>query len=95
MAIMNNFASGGAPTDELTATPAEVMKGYKFLGSGFDEEQTGTLELTGNAAVNHVLQGETFYNTNPKNKLTGTMTVNSIFSFKAQVVSGRQILFTW
>lgn len=95
MAIMNNFASGGAPTDELTATPAEVMKGYKFLGAGSDEEQTGTLELTGNAAVNHVLQGETFYNTNPKNKLTGTMTVNSIFSFKAQVVSGRQILFTW
>lgn len=95
MAIMNNFTSGGAPTDELTATPAEVMKGYKFLGSGSDEEQVGTLELTGNALVNHVLQGETFYSTNPKEKLTGTMTVNSIFSFKAQVVSGRQILFTW
>ena len=30
MAIMNNFTSGGAPTDELTATPAEVMAGYKF-----------------------------------------------------------------
>lgn len=94
MAIMNNFTSGGAPTDELTATPAKVMKDYKFLGSGSDDEQVGTLELTGNALVNHVLQGETFYNTNPKNKLTGTMTVNSIFSFKAQVVSGRQILFT-
>ena len=95
MAIMNNFASGGAPTDELTATPREVMKGYKFLGSGSDEEQTGTLELTGNAAVNHVLQGETFYNTNPKQKLTGTMTVNSILSFSVAAYSGRRVLLKW
>jgi len=95
MAIMNNFASGGAPTDELTATPGEVMKGYKFLGSGSDEEQTGTLELTGNAAVNHVLQGETFYNTNPKQKLTGTMTVNSILSFSVAAYSGRRVLAKW
>ena len=92
---MNNFASGGAPTDELTATPGEVMKGYKFLGSGSDEEQTGTLELTGNAAVNHVLQGETFYNTNPKQKLTGTMTVNSILSFSVAAYSGRRVLAKW
>ena len=95
MAIMNNFASGGAPTDELTATPGEVMKGYKFLGSGSDEEQTGTLELTGNAAVNHVLQGKTFYNTNPKQKLTGTMTVNSILSFSVAAYSGRRVLAKW
>lgn len=92
---MNNFTSGGAPTDELTATPAEVMAGYKFLGAGSDDEQVGTLALTGNAVVNHVLQGETFYSTNPKTKLTGTMTVNSVLSFSAQVVSGRQILCKW
>lgn len=95
MAIMNNFTSGGAPTDELTATPAEVMSGYKFLGAGSDDEQVGTLALTGNAVVNHVLQGETFYSTNPKTKLTGTMTVSSVLSFSAQVVSGRQILCKW
>lgn len=95
MAIMNNFTSGGAPTDELTATPAEVIKGYKFLGSGSDEEQVGTLELTGNALVNHVLQGETFYSTNPKEKLTGTMTVNSILSFDGAVYSSTAIMFTW
>lgn len=95
MAIMNNFTSGGAPTDELTATPAEVMKGYKFLGSGSDDEQVGTLELTGNAAVNHVLQGETFYSTNPKQKLTGTMTVNSILSFSVAAYSGRRVLLKW
>lgn len=95
MAIMNNFTSGGAPTDELTATSAEVMKGYKFLGSGSDDEQVGTLELTGNALVNHVLQGETFYNTNPKQKLTGTMTVNSILSFSVAAYSGRRVLLKW
>lgn len=95
MAIMNNFTSGGAPTDELTATPAEVMKGYKFLGSGSDDEQVGTLELTGNALVNHVLQGETFYSTNPKQKLTGTMTVNSILSFSVAAYSGRRVLLKW
>ena len=92
---MNNFTSGGAPTDELTATSAEVMKGYKFLGSGSDDEQVGTLELTGNALVNHVLQGETFYNTNPKQKLTGTMTVNSILSFSVAAYSGRRVLLKW
>lgn len=95
MAIMNNFTSGGAPTDELTATPAEVMKGYKFLGSGSDDEQVGTLKLTGNALVNHVLQGETFYSTNPKQKLTGTMTVNSILSFSVAAYSGRRVLLKW
>ena len=92
---MNNFTSGGAPTDELTATPAEVMKGYKFLGSGSDDEQVGTLELTGNALVNHVLQGKTFYSTNPKQKLTGTMTVNSILSFSVAAYSGRRVLLKW
>ena len=92
---MNNFTSGGAPTDELTATSAEVMKGYKFLGSGSDDEQVGTLELTGNALVNHVLQGETFYSTNPKQKLTGTMTVNSILSFNVAAYSGRRVLLKW
>lgn len=95
MSVLNRFPTGGAPTDGLTATPAEVMKGYKFLGAGSDEEQTGTLELTGNAAVNHVLQGETFYNTNPKQKLTGTMTVNSILSFSVAAYSGRRVLAKW
>lgn len=95
MSVLNRFPTGGAPTDGLTATPGEVMNGYKFLGSGSDEEQTGTLKLTGNAAVNHVLQGETFYNTNPKQKLTGTMTVNSILSFSVAAYSGRRVLAKW
>lgn len=95
MSVLNRFPTGGAPTDELTATPAEVMSGYKFLGAGSDDEQVGTLALTGNAVVNHVLQGETFYNTNPKQKLTGTMTVNSILSFNVAAYSGRRVLAKW
>lgn len=81
MAIINNFISGGVDTSELTATPTEVMKGYIFLGLGSDEEQTGTLELTGNAAVNQVLTGTNFYTTNPQSRQTGTLTVSSIFSY--------------
>lgn len=81
MAIINNFISGGVDTSELTATPTEVMKGYIFLGLGSDDEQTGTLELTGNANVNQVLTGTTFYTANPQIQQTGTLTVNSIFAY--------------
>nr|DAZ68894.1 MAG TPA: hypothetical protein [Caudoviricetes sp.] len=81
MAIINNFISGGVDTSELTATKSEVMKGYIFLGLGSDDEQTGTLELTGNANVNQVLSNETFYTTNPQTQQTGTLTVNSIFAY--------------
>ncbi|NLC67338.1 MAG: hypothetical protein GX754_00825, partial [Clostridiaceae bacterium] len=35
--------------------------------------QTGTLELTGNAVAADVLSGKTFYNTNPKSKISGSM----------------------
>lgn len=94
MSVLNRFPTGGGSNDGLTATPGEVLSGYKFVGASTDDVQMGTLQLTGNATTNHVLSGTTFYTNNPKNKLTGTMTVNSIFSFKAQVVSGRQILFT-
>lgn len=60
MAIINSFISGGVDTSELTATKSEVMKGYIFLGLGSDDEQTGTLELTGNANVNQVLLVQLF-----------------------------------
>lgn len=81
MAIINNFISGGVDTSELTATKSEVMKGYIFLGLGSDDEQIGTLELTGNTNVNQVLTGTTFYTTNPQAQQTGTLTVNSIFAY--------------
>lgn len=79
--IISNFISGGVDTSELTATPSEVMKGYIFLGSGSDDEQTGTLELTGSASENQVLTGTTFYSTNPQYRQTGSLVVSSIFAY--------------
>lgn len=89
---------GGAPginPNELTAEAGDVIAG-KIAGikdnySGV----TGTLTLTGNAQLNHVLSGETFYTTNPKVKLTGTMNVQSILSFSSAPYSANQIVFTW
>ena len=52
-------------------TPEDVIKGVTF---GTEEGlKTGTLELTGDATTTDVLSGKTFYSTNPKSKLTGTM----------------------
>ena len=87
---------GGAGSDGCTGTPAELMKGYTAIlkGSG-DEPVEGQLELTGNAQADHVLSGETFYTTDPKNRLTGTMTVNSILSFEVAPYSGRRVLAKW
>ncbi len=54
-----------------TATSAEVMSGYT-IGTE-DGVVSGTLLLSGDSAVANVLSGKTFYSTNPKAKLTGTM----------------------
>ena len=67
-------AGGGVSSEDVTASVAEVLKGYTALtkDSG-DEPAQGTLELTGNAGAGQVLSGYTFYSTNPKSKQTGTM----------------------
>ena len=89
-------AGGGSGSDECTATKAELMKGYTaILSDSGDEPAEGTLELTGNAQAGHVLAGETFYTTNPKQKQTGSMTVNSLLSFSVAVSSGRRVTATW
>lgn len=48
----------------------------------------------GNADAGRVLQGVSFTSQNGM-KMAGTMTVNSILSFKVAGVSGRQVLFQW
>ena len=65
---------GKAGSDECTGTAAELMKGYTAIlrGSG-DEPAEGQLELTGNAQAAHVLNGETFYTSDPKKRQSGTM----------------------
>ena len=71
----------GSGSDECTATKAEVLKGYKTITSDSDDEIVeGTLELSGDAADSQVLAGKTYYNTNPKNKRSGTMTNNGAVS---------------
>lgn len=92
-----NFGGGsGSGSDDCTAAAGDVIKGKTAIVNGSDDDPVnGTLELTGNAQAPHVLAGETFYTTNPKSKLTGTMMVNSILSFSAQAYSGRQVLLKW
>ena len=95
MSILNRFPTGGGIPDDLTATTGEVLNGYKFVGSGTDDVQTGALQLTGNAVVNHVTSGTTFYTTNVNQKLTGTMTVNNITAFSVTLSSGRIVTAKW
>lgn len=72
--IIVGAGGGGAGSDECTATRAEILKGYKAITKDSDDELIdGTLELTGTAADSQVLSGQTYYNTDVKNKRTGSM----------------------
>ena len=72
--IIAGAGGSGAGSDECTASKAEVLKGYKAITSdSADEVAEGTLELTGDASDSQVLEGKTYYNSNPKIKRTGSM----------------------
>lgn len=87
---------GGVGSDELTSLLSDVVKGKTAVTSDSnDDPGVGTLELTGNAAAAHVLNGESFYTTDPKNKIVGTMIVNSVLSFSVAAYSGRRVLLKW
>lgn len=60
-----------AISSDANADVSDVLKGKTFYAGG--QKRTGTLELTGDATAAQVLSGYTFYNTNPKSKLTGAM----------------------
>ncbi|RHP57403.1 hypothetical protein DWZ16_10940 [Clostridium sp. AF29-8BH] len=68
---------GYVDIDSVTATAGDVEKGKVFVNSNGDPV-TGTLELTGNAAANQVLSGKTFYNTQLREKQTGTLPERSV-----------------
>lgn len=53
------------------AQPGDVLNGKNFSNDNGD--QTGTLALTGDSTDANVLAGKTYYNTDAKTKLTGTM----------------------
>lgn len=59
--------------EDVTATPADVLKGKTAYVKDQDDPVAGTLELTGNATDSYVYPGKTYYSTDPKVKLTGTM----------------------
>ena len=72
---------GGVGSDELTSLLSDVVKGKTAVTSDSnDDPGVGTLELTGNAVAAHVLTGESFYTTDPKNKIVGAMIVNRVLS---------------
>ena len=80
MGKMIIVVGGGISLEDVTATQSDLIKGKTAYLQGQDDPLPGTLELTGNAQAAHVLAGETFYATDPKDKQTGTMTVNSLLS---------------
>ena len=89
------IGGGGISLEEENGIPSDLIKGKSAYLQGSDEPQTGTLELTGNATAAYVYSGKTFYSTDPKSKMTGTMTVSSILSFSAAVYSSTAITFSW
>lgn len=52
----------------------DVLYGKTFESAIAGAGAVGTLKLTGNAAAGDVLANKTFYNTNPKTQVTGSMT---------------------
>lgn len=95
MSILNRFPTGGGIPDDLNTTPAEVLEGFKFIGSLQDDIEVGTLKITGNANANHVLKDKTFYTTNPKTKVTGKLEVNNVSNLVLTLSSGRNIVVKW
>ena len=95
MGKMIIVVGGGISLEDVTATQSDLIKGKTAYLQGQDDPLPGTLELTGNAQAAHVLAGETFYATDPKDKQTGTMTVNSLLSFSCAPYSGRRVLVKW
>lgn len=86
--VLINSGGSSVDLDVVTATESQILK--SFVGVDNEGEPiTGTLELTGNATNEHVLSGETYYNTDPHTKNTGTMeNIEAIDPAKSIVYSG-------
>ncbi len=70
--ILMPGGGGGIDLDVITALAGDVLSGKVIVGPD-GEPLTGTLALSGDAAVGNVLTGKTFYAADAKTKLTGTM----------------------
>lgn len=90
--ISGGGSGAGSGSDECTASKSEVLKGYSAVTSDSDDEPIqGTLELTADASDGQVLSGKTYYNTNPKNKRTGSMANQGAVSVKLNAGEGYTI----
>lgn len=93
-AIIHGSGSG-ADLDVITAEASDVLA-PKVIVDRDGEPMTGTLALSGNAAAGDVRQGRTFYTTNPKAKLTGTMAERGAATYTPgtsnQVIAANQYL---
>lgn len=90
--IPGGGSGAGSGSDECTASKSEVLKGYSAVTSDSDDEPVqGTLELTADANDGQVLSGKTFYNTNPRNKRTGSMANQGAVSVKLNAGEGYTI----
>ena len=70
--VLINSGGSSVDLDVITATESQILKSFVSVDNE-GEPITGTLELSGNATNEHVLAGETYYNTDPHTKNTGTM----------------------
>lgn len=84
-----SVGGGGVDTDVVTAGASDVLSGKVIVGPD-GEPLTGTLALSGNATAAQVLSGKTFYNTDAKTILTGTMTDRGAQTFTFTPSSGTQ-----
>jgi hypothetical protein len=65
------------------ATASDLLLGKTATTDAGDI--TGTLELTGDAVASQVPAGKTFYNNNPKSKITGTAPIKTTETFAPKV----------
>lgn len=85
-----SFILQGEGGEYGTATASEVLSGYTFgTETGI---VNGALALSGDATVANVLSGKTFYNTNPKSKVTGTMPNNGLQSGTITEQGGTKVI---
>lgn len=88
MGIVCMMGGGGTTDlDQITAEAGDVIAG-KIIVDQEGNPVTGTLTLDGTAEASNVLAGTTFYNTDAKNKVTGTMANRGTYNATITSVNG-------
>lgn len=83
---------GGIDLDVITAAADDVLSG-KVIVDKDGNPLTGILTLSGDAGIDDVLSGKTFYTADPKNKQTGTLALTGNAG-AADVLSGKTFYTT-